>query len=220
MEQPPNASLDSAATDSDADSGALHRMVAALVLETTSAGIWLIDAQARTTYVNRHAAALLGYTEEEMIGMHIFSFMDEERRPVAQQNLMLRQRGVEDRQEVKLRRKDGTDIWVIGSTNPVYDRNGQYAGALGILGDLTLQKAREEKLQSEVERLVGTPAAARPAPSASSARVNAVQEAPSYREPFRTAIVLGALGGFVAAAGLIAAGEVVSTLLRASRDDL
>ena len=51
--------------------------------------------------------------------MKVFAFMDAERRPVAEQNLLRRQRGIEERQAVKLRRKDGTAIWVLASANPV-----------------------------------------------------------------------------------------------------
>ena len=46
----------------------LRRIVADLVLETTAEGIWLIDTEARTTFVNRRLADLLGYSEEEMLG--------------------------------------------------------------------------------------------------------------------------------------------------------
>src|SRR4051812_39481295 len=44
----------------------LRRLVASLVLENAAEGIWLIDADARTTFVNSRIADLLGYTEEEM----------------------------------------------------------------------------------------------------------------------------------------------------------
>jgi len=151
--EPLKSTLDSEAPEPDSRSATLRRMVAQLVLDTTNAGIWLIDAQARTTFVNRHAAQLLGYTEEEMIGMHVFECMDEALRPIAQENLMRRQRGIEEQHEIKLRRKDGSHIWVIGSANPVYDRHGRYAGALAVVGDLATQKETEARLQSQVNEL-------------------------------------------------------------------
>ena len=214
------SSLEEAATD--AGPVALRAMVAKLVFETTAEAIWLIDAQARTTFVNRHAAELLGYAEDEMLGMHVFQLMDEERKPIAQQNLMRRQRGIEERYEVKLRRKDGTSVWVIGSANPVYDRDGRYAGSLGVFGDLTAQKQTEQRLRSEVQELKRRLAAARSEPSATDmgASGGASVATSAYREPFRSAIVLAVYGGLVASIALLTAGGVVGALLgRGTRPD-
>ena len=213
--EPLTSSAEPPVTQPDGRSAALRRMVAGLVLDTTNEGIWLIDTQARTTFVNRHAAELLGYTEEEMIGMKVFAFMDAERRPVAEQNLLRRQRGIEERQAVKLRRKDGTAIWVLASANPVYDREGRYAGSLALLGDLTDQKTTEQHLRSRVEdlrkRLLAlTLERGRPA---GAPRVAADEPAP-FREPFRSAIILGVCGTFLATVALLTAGSVVQTVLR------
>ncbi|HXJ22859.1 MAG TPA: PAS domain S-box protein [Polyangia bacterium] len=173
----------------------LRRSVADLVLETTAESIWLIDARARTTFVNRRMASLLGYTEEEMIGRPIFEFLDRSRWQAAEENLRKRQQGIEDRREVELIRKDGTRIWVIGSANPVFDRNGQYAGALALLGDLSPQKERERLLQRQVDHL--------------RARV--------AEQPLRTAVVMGVLATFLAMVAVTTAGAVVGAALARSR---
>jgi PAS domain S-box-containing protein len=173
----------------------LRRAVADLVLETTAESIWLIDARARTTFVNRRMASLLGYTEEEMIGRPIFDFLERSRWQAAEENLRKRQLGIEDRQEVELIRKDGTRIWVIGSANPVFDRNGQYAGALALLGDLSPQKERERLLQQQVDHLRSRIA----------------------EQPLRAAVVMGVLGTFLATVVVTTAGAVVGAALGRSR---
>jgi PAS domain S-box-containing protein len=197
----------------DTPASALRDMVARLVLDTTNEGIWLIDVQARTTFVNRAAAELLGYAEDEMIGMHVFELMEEERRPLARENLIRRQRGIEERNEVKLRRKNGTAIWVISSVNPVYDRNGQYAGALALFGDLTAPKRREAELHAQIDGLQRRllDAQARPRVPAS---LSPAAGTTTYREPFRTAIVLGVLGCFAAVATVTAAGALLGAVVR------
>jgi len=187
----------------------LRRMVADLVLETTTEGIWLIDGDARTTFVNPRLAWLLGYTAEEMIGEPIFTFIDRERWPVAERNLQQRELGIEDRQEVQLLRKDGTRVWVLGSTNPIFDRNGEYAGALAIIGDLTLQKDRELQLRAELEELRNRPIA-QPRPPARAAATAA-----PYREPFRTAIVVAAYGALLGTIAIVTTGAVVGALFGA-----
>jgi PAS domain S-box-containing protein len=208
--------LDTPGDEPAAGAMALRRMVAQLVLDTSCEGIWLIDVQARTTFVNRAAAELLGYSEDEMLGMTIFEFMDEDRRAPARENLMRRQRGVEDRQELKLRRKDGTSVWVIGSANPVYDRDGRYAGALGLFGDLAPQKEREHRLRGEIDELRRQLAKLDVAKERTreAPRATTPAEASPYREPFRTAIVLGTLGSLVAGTVILAAGSIFGGLLR------
>jgi PAS domain S-box-containing protein len=210
---------DGAAARSPGLSEDLRRKVADLVLETTAEGIWLIDAEARTTFVNRRLAELLGYREDEMLGRYVFEFLDRDRWPNAQRNLRLREAGVEDRQEVELVRKDGTRVWVLGSANPILDRDGNYLGALALLGDLSEQKDREHLLRAQVsdlrERLaaqIGRCARQRRAPSPREAP-------PVYREPFRTAIVLGVMGTLLATVAVTAAGAVVGAWLGADRPD-
>jgi PAS domain S-box-containing protein len=203
--------LDAARTAEEhaAVSETLRRMVADLVLDTTTEGIWLIDGEARTTFVNPRLARLLGYTTEEMIGEPIFTFIDRERWPVAERNLKQRQLGIEARQEVQLVRKDGTRVWVLGSTNPVFDRKGDYAGALAIIGDLTLQKGREHQLRAQLDELRDRPAAQPRRPALATAT------AAPYREPFRTAIVVATYGALLATIAIVTTGAVVGTLFGA-----
>lgn len=205
----------------DSRSAALRRMVAQLVLDTTNAGIWLIDAQARTTFVNRHAAQLLGYSEEEMIGMRIFEFMDEGRRAVAQENLTRRRGGIEERLDAKLRRKDGSHIWVIGSANPVYDRHGRYAGALAVVGDLASQKEVESRLRSQVkelrlrlvEKVLEKRERNRPIPAAGISSAGGAEGVSLAREAIRSAAVVATCGTFLGVVALLTAGGIVSAAL-------
>jgi PAS domain-containing protein len=48
------------------------------IVETANEGIWVIDPEAKTTYVNKKIAEMLGYTLDEMIGRSILDFTDEE----------------------------------------------------------------------------------------------------------------------------------------------
>jgi PAS domain S-box-containing protein len=188
--------------------GQLRAMVADLVLETTAECIWLIDKEARTTFVNRRLADLLGYSEDEMIGKPVLAFIDPARWPVTERNLQQRALGVEDRVELDLVRKDGSRVWILGSANPVFDRNGEYAGALALLGDLTTQKERERLLRAEVSNLRRR--------LDDKDRSAPVDERSPYREPFRTAIVLATYGTLFASIAILTAGAVVGALLHGS----
>ena len=187
----------------------IRHAVGSLVLETTAESIWLIDAAARTTFVNRRMASLLGYTVEEMIGRPIFDFLDRARWQLAEQNLRRRKLGIEDRQELELIRKDGTRVWVIGSANPVFDRNGEYAGALALLGDLSPQKERERLLQKQIEDLRAQLSerirSRNPSRGAASST-----ETRGYDEPFRTIVVVGVLGTLLATVAVTTVGALLS----------
>jgi PAS domain S-box-containing protein len=118
-----------------------------LLVETAQEGIWTIDTEARTTYANRYLAEMLGYTPEEMMGMHLFSFMDEEGRALAVHNLERRHQGVSEVQDFKYIRKDGRPIWVLLSTSPIHDENGRYVGALAMVTDITRRREAEEQVR-------------------------------------------------------------------------
>jgi PAS domain S-box-containing protein len=191
----------------------LRRAVAELVLDTTVEGIWLIDANARTTFVNRRLTDLLGYTEDEMIGRPVFDFLDRRRWPIAARNLEQRALGIEERQEVQLTCKDGRLVWMLASANPVFDADGNYAGALALLGDLSAQKERERSLRAEIAAL-----RSRLPPASAGAAHDSATVRPAVREPFRTALVLGVLATLTATIAVVTAGAVVSDLLRPGGD--
>src|ERR1700749_1639622 len=114
---------------SDEGTPPLRRLVADLVLETPSSCIWLVDADGRTTFVNAHALALLGYSEEEMIGRPAIEFVDPEQRAAPASRLLRRRQGAAERIAVQLRRKDGRPVWVMSASDPVFNHRGEYAGA-------------------------------------------------------------------------------------------
>jgi PAS domain S-box-containing protein len=122
------------------------------IVETANEGIWVIDGDSRTTFVNPQMASMLGYTVEEMIGGPLFSFMDEEWLAIAKTNVERRRQGIRESHEFKFRRKDGTDLWAIVSTSPMFDVQGKYEGAFAMITDITERKRAEEALRESEER--------------------------------------------------------------------
>ena len=110
------------------------------IVETANEGIWVIDAQANTRFANPRMAEMLGYSVEEMSGKPLMSFMDEEMQAEARGKLKRREQGIAEQHEHRFRRKDGTDLWAIVSTNPVFDNQGRYAGGLGMITDVELSR--------------------------------------------------------------------------------
>ncbi|HET9933636.1 MAG TPA: PAS domain S-box protein, partial [Polyangiaceae bacterium] len=122
------------------------------IVDTAYEGVWSVDAQARTLFVNARAAELLGYSVEEMLGKSLFDFMEPEARVLAEGQMLRRFQKISEQHEFKFRRKDGSPLWVLVAASPLLDERGVAAGALGMLTDITRLKHAEATLRdSEVE---------------------------------------------------------------------
>jgi diguanylate cyclase (GGDEF)-like protein/PAS domain S-box-containing protein len=116
------------------------------MMDNTSEGIWSIDAAGDTTYVNSRMAEMFGYQVDEMLGRPLFDFLDDEGQRVAGESLGRQRAGTNDRFEFRLFRRDGTALWTLVSTSPIWDEDGHYAGALAIVTDITDRKEAENNL--------------------------------------------------------------------------
>ncbi|MGC1392982.1 MAG: diguanylate cyclase, partial [Coleofasciculaceae cyanobacterium] len=119
------------------------------IIETTSEGVWIIDAENQTIFANQRMAQMLGYSVDEMLGMSLLSFVSEEWKSLAVAATSYIQPGVPRIREsfdFQLRCKDGSILWALVSANPIFDRTGQYTGALGMFADITQRKIAEEKI--------------------------------------------------------------------------
>lgn len=116
------------------------------IIETTAEGVWSIDLNNRTTFVNQRMAQMLGYTVEEMLGRSILEFTDTEQ-VMTLEKLAPHQQGITETHDLKFLCKDGKSIWTMISTNSIFDAQGNYIGALGMLTDITERKQTEEALQ-------------------------------------------------------------------------
>lgn len=123
-----------------------------ILVENAQEGIWAIDAKAYTTYVNEFMANMLGYTVNEMIGKHLFAFIDEKTRKTAEMNLERRRKGIKEEHDFEFVRKDGKKIYTRLETTPLTDGNGMYSGALACVSDITEQKQAEDALRESEER--------------------------------------------------------------------
>ena len=110
-------------------------------------GVWSVDADYLTDYVNEQLARMLGYEVKEMLGRPLFDFMTEKARRSVGVHIERRRRGASERFEFSLRRKDGTEIRTIVSAAPQLDEAGNFCGALSVVSDLTEQRELELKLQ-------------------------------------------------------------------------
>lgn len=120
------------------------------IVETAAEGIWQLDHQEKTTFVNNKISTMLGYTIEEMIGKSIFKFMDLESEIIAKAGIKLCYQGINKQQDFKFKCKDGSDLWAIVSCSPIHKQTGEYIGVLSMITDISKRKIAEKALsQSE-----------------------------------------------------------------------
>jgi two-component system cell cycle sensor histidine kinase/response regulator CckA len=124
------------------------------IVETATEGIWIIDPEARTTFVNQRICQMLGYTPAEMLGHHLFEFMDEQAQKEAAVYLKRRRQGIREQHDFRFRHRNGSDVWTIVSTNPIYAEDGSFQGALAMITDITQRRRAEQALRESEARLL------------------------------------------------------------------
>ncbi len=117
-----------------------------LIVEIANEGIWQVDEENRTTFVNQKMAEMLGYTIEEIMGQTPDTLMDEEWSKVAKANRP--RKGIRMQLEYKYQRKDGTDLWTVFNASPIFHDDGSYAGLISMHTDITKRKRFEGTLQT------------------------------------------------------------------------
>jgi PAS domain S-box-containing protein len=131
------------------------------LLDTLQEGIWVLDQDAYTTFVNPRMAEMLGCTVEEMQGKHLFSFMDERGIEIAQKNLRRREQGIAEQHDFEFLRQDGSRIFTLLETSPIHDDDGSYVGAIAGIQDITDRRQADQALQRSEALLAETQRMAR-----------------------------------------------------------
>lgn len=124
-----------------------------LFVETATEGIWAMDAQHHITFANQMACEMLGYKMNELIGLTISSLVFDDDVAEHTERAIPRSRGISERYECRLKRKNGETLWVIMSERVLMEENGGYRGAFAMLTDITQRKKAEEAKGNLEEQL-------------------------------------------------------------------
>jgi PAS domain S-box-containing protein len=123
------------------------------LLQSLHEGIWVLDKDDLTTFVNPRMAEMLGYTEDEMVGKPVYEFNDEEGRKFTAEMMARRKHGITEQLEGELVRKDGGRVYALLETSPILDDDGAYVGSIAGVQDITERKLNEERMKQTLAEL-------------------------------------------------------------------
>ena len=124
------------------------------LIETTHEGVWTLDSQGKTDYVNARASEILGYSAAEIVGRRPLEFVHPEDAARLEEELQARKEGKPAAHgEYRIRHKRGHEIYINASTSAIMGGQGEFLGALLVFADITERKQGELQLQEVVAEL-------------------------------------------------------------------
>ncbi len=130
-----------------------------LLLKSAGEGIYGVNAQGLTTFVNPVASAMLGWEPEELIGKAHHTIIHHTRAdgtPYPPEECPIyaayRDGAVHEGTDERFWRKDGTSFPVAYTSTPI-EQNGELLGAVATFRDITEQKVAEAALRASNEAL-------------------------------------------------------------------
>ena len=124
------------------------------IVDTANEGIWMLDEDFRITFANRRMMEMLDFTAAEMVGQSVVAFLFEEDLPAFAARAEVRRRGLPQRFESRLRRKDGEAVWSLVSATSLLDGDGLFRGSFAMSTDITELKRAETALRELSGRLL------------------------------------------------------------------
>jgi PAS domain S-box-containing protein len=121
--------------------------------ESTGIGIWQIDNDYRTVYLNKAMCEILGiHAASELMSKKIEDYFTPESRVIMKKHHQLRVENISSSYEVQLVRKDGKirDVLIYGT--PLLDNSGKCKNFIGTFVDITEQKTMTAALLMSEER--------------------------------------------------------------------
>ncbi len=131
------------------ESEARHRRI----VETANEGIWLMDPHTRTTFSNQSMADMLGFSVGEMAERPVADFLFGE--DVAKVETLFERwkRGISDRLDIRLKHRNGSELWTHISACPVCGDTGEFLGILVMVNDVTQHRRADNALRESEHQL-------------------------------------------------------------------
>jgi PAS domain S-box-containing protein len=123
------------------------------ILENIQEGYYEVDLAGNYTFFNPSMSKILGYTEEEMIGMNYRLYMDKETaKKIFRDFNEIYRTGVSSRVDYEQIKKDGSKMFAETSVALMRDSSGQPTGFRGLVRRITESNQAEERMRQSEEK--------------------------------------------------------------------
>jgi PAS domain S-box-containing protein len=115
-------------------------------------GVWVVDPLGKTIFNNKRMAEILGADTKSLSEQSCFDCVYPEDLSEARRQFAQGMAGNRQPFDFRLRRNDGSEIWVSISCGPVRDASGAVVGLLGLFAEITERKLADAKIRESEER--------------------------------------------------------------------
>ncbi|MGD9164018.1 MAG: EAL domain-containing protein [Chromatiales bacterium] len=129
------------------------------IVDAASEGIWMVDAEGVTTFVNARLVDMLGYETADIVGATMGDFLFAEDEGAYEEWDAEIRRGNLKSDERRFRRSDGEVLWTSISASPIFGSEQEFMGSVNLITDITERKQQQEQLhyQAHYDSLTGLP---------------------------------------------------------------
>jgi len=124
-----------------------------ILVENIGEGLWALDENMVTTFVNNKLCEIMCYSKDEILGEEVFCFFKGESKKILRTELEKRAKGKSSTYTLPARTKKGKEIFLSVSGVPLFDKEGKFNGAFAIVSDITERKQLEDKLEERTREL-------------------------------------------------------------------
>ncbi len=122
------------------------------LVENAQEGVWAVDENDITIFINPKLCEMLGYTRDEIMGKSLHIFLEDSGSELIKSYRERREKGLTDTYELDFVKKDGTLVSTSLNASPILNEIGEFKGSFAFINDITNRKIAEQKLKESEER--------------------------------------------------------------------
>ncbi len=115
-----------------------------MLIETMNEGLGVVNENMIITFINDKVCELTGYSKSEILGNPLLNFFNPESQVILKDEFYKVRNNICRPFEMKGKKKNGNDFYVIFSPRPIFNPDGEFKGAFAVLTDITRNKEIEE----------------------------------------------------------------------------